>query len=597
MRRLSLSEALAVVAGAAVPAALAGVAIVIATFELAGHSGADIWSDAWTWVAIGLGGIALLIAVIAPIFVIVGRRSPNASGEAPKDQSAITAGERAGKVRMRPRVLPSAHGPFRIVSTTTTLSSSERQVATDAGTPQIAERLELALADGGIRSVRRTPGKPSAQVQLALPAEKMMQDYRNALETAAALTGPPDEVTTRRIRQLVLPLQKVLVQAVPEPARRRMATEIGAAGKLAAIELTLTDRQLERYPWELIADPAALRAGPLPITVWRSVLSPLDPPVRKRWTSSLVLAGRTAVRDELAVIRSELSGYSQIRVFDCPGIPSSFRPLLKEHPPAAFHLVAHESTLDDLTINPESFATDLGQSGVWVAVVSCRDSATVPSRESRPPAYEIAKRSGAATIGMAGLTQPDMSALFAAAFYRCLAGGFSALQGYHVAVRGIRDHGIYSTMWSIPVMYARTPNVIPFPADDQTRVRLGLEQVRFHVATLDRELKDLEGRDFRSAGEWARQTATPIVRTDCISEYLDEATAPVPAALPDERQDEINDARDELRSALSETADSLARLSRPEAQERRKALAKLQVRRMRQHRILRKLDRLIGEAR
>jgi hypothetical protein len=149
------------------------------------------------------------------------------------------------------------------------------------------------------------------------------------------------------------------------------------------------------------------------------------------------------------------------------------------------------------------------------------------------------------------------------------------------------------------VMYARTPNVIPFPTDDQARVRLGLEQVRFHVAALGCELEDLEGRDLRSVGEWAKQAASPIVRTDCISEYLAAATACGHAALPEERQDEINDARDELESALSETAESLTLLSssRAGAQERRKAQSKLPQYRMRHQRILRKLDRLIGDVR
>ena len=556
MRRpLNLGEVLAF---AAVPAALAAGAIAIATFELGGHPGAGIWSNAWTWFAVILGGIALLIAVIAPILAIVHGRMANASGRQPKNGPAITAEEHGEEVDVRPRVLPSTNRPFRTVRTTATVGESKRPMATDSGMPPIVERLELALADGVIRSVRKTLGEPSAQVELTVPAEKMLDDYRTALGLAAALTGPPDEVTAERIHQLVTPLQKMLVQAVPEPASRRIAKEgSGAAANLAAIELTLTDRELERYPWELIADSAALCAGPRPITVWRSVLSPMDPPVRKRWTSNLLLTGRPTGPDELTMIKGELSGNSQIRVFDCRGIPPSFRPLLEEHLPAAFHMVAHGGTLGDLMISPESLGVDLGQSGVWVAVVSCRDSAAVPSGEGRPPAYEIAQRSGAATIGMAGLTQPDMSGVFAAAFYRCLAHGFSALQGYHAAVRSVRDHAIYSTMWSIPVMYARTPNVIPFPTDDQVRARLGLEQVRFHVAVLDRELEDLEERDFRGAGEWASHAATPIVRTDCISEYLAEVKAPGSAALTDERKNEINDARDELQSALSETADSL----------------------------------------
>jgi hypothetical protein len=113
---------------------------------------------------------------------------------------------------------------------------------------------------------------------------------------------------------------------------------------------------------------------------------------------------------------------------------------------------------------------------------------------------------------------------------------------------------------------------------------------------LDRELEDLAGQDFRSAGEWAEHAETLIVRTDCISEYLHAATAPGTAAFPDELQDEIDDARDELQSALSETAESLARLSSAGAQERQKALSRLPLHQKRQQRILMKLHRLMGEA-
>jgi hypothetical protein len=247
-------------------------------------------------------------------------------------------------------------------------------------------------------------------------------------------------------------------------------------------------------------------------------------------------------------------------------------------------------------INPESVATDLGQSGVWVAVVNCHDSATAHSGERRPPAHEIARQSGAATIGVAGSPPPDISELFSATFYRCLARGFSALQGYHAAVRSVRNHGIYSPMWSIFVMYARNPNVIPFPTDDRARVRIGLEQVRFHAAVLKHELEELAGQDFRSAGEWAEHAETLIVRTDCISEYLHAATAPGTEAFPDDLQDEIDDARDELQSALSETAESLARLSGAREQERQNALSRLPLHQKRQQRILVKLHRLMGEA-
>jgi hypothetical protein len=156
-----------------------------------------------------------------------------------------------------------------------------------------------------------------------------------------------------------------------------------------------------------------------------------------------------------------------------------------------------------------------------------------------------------------------------------------------------------STPWCRPII-ATAGRVIPFPVRDQARARQGLEQVNFHTAVLDRELQDLAGRDFRSAGEWAVRTATPIVRTDCITDFLITVTSAKPAVTADEcrRQARIGDVRDELRSALSETARSLAQLSDPVAgpEERREVLQELPLHRMRHQRILGRLHKLIEGA-
>jgi len=146
-------------------------------------------------------------------------------------------------------------------------------------------------------------------------------------------------------------------------------------------------------------------------------------------------------------------------------------------------------------------------------------------------------------------------------------------------------------------------DVIPFPVPAQSRTHphLELEQVRFHAAALDRELQDLMRRDFRSAGEWAMQAATPIVRTDCIMDLLITATAARPAVTTDERRRQacISGLRDELQSALLDTAKSLARLGdrAAGAEERCEVLQKLPFHRMRYQHILGRLHELIEEPR
>jgi hypothetical protein len=155
---------------------------------------------------------------------------------------------------------------------------------------------------------------------------------------------------------------------------------------------------------------------------------------------------------------------------------------------------------------------------------------------------------------------------------------------------------IRNMSWRQPVTEAGC-DVIPFPVDDRARARLGLEQVRIHLTALGREMQWLAKGNFRSPGEWAKETATSIVRTECIADCLAQATAVSPAVSADERchQSCIGAARDELRSSLCETASSLARLSDPAAgaADRREVLRELPLHRMRQQRILGRLHELI----
>jgi hypothetical protein len=156
-------------------------------------------------------------------------------------------------------------------------------------------------------------------------------------------------------------------------------------------------------------------------------------------------------------------------------------------------------------------------------------------------------------------------------------------------------------MWSVPVMYASTSNVIPFPADDEARARLGIEQIRLHVKTLDLELQDLAAENFGCSGEWADQAATPILRTECIRSYLTAVVTARPAAVGDgrRRQRHLDKARDDLRSAMCATATALARLGDPDvgAPERRALLRELPRHRTRHQDVLETLDNLLGKGR
>lgn len=141
-----------------------------------------------------------------------------------------------------------------------------------------------------------------------------------------------------------------------------------------------------------------------------------------------------------------------------------------------------------------------------------------------------------------------------------------------------------------------TLTTIPFPADDQTRARLCLEQARLHIEELDRELQRLARGGFRSPGEWARQTATPLVRIRCINSCLTSPAAVDSEAHTGEhwRWGDLENARHELQSVLLATATSVARLSDPVlgTADRRELLKELPLHRARQRRILAALREL-----
>jgi len=137
----------------------------------------------------------------------------------------------------------------------------------------------------------------------------------------------------------------------------------------------------------------------------------------------------------------------------------------------------------------------------------------------------------------------------------------------------------------------RTSNVIQFPGGRKL-ARSGFEQVRLQIEALDRELLTLTQGKSWSAGEWAKQTATPIVRTEYIGSYLTADSATPPAATVSQyRRWRLARTRNELLSVLSAIRIMLTRMGEPTLGPigRQEVLEKLPAHRKQQQHILRKL--------
>ena len=140
--------------------------------------------------------------------------------------------------------------------------------------------------------------------------------------------------------------------------------------------------------------------------------------------------------------------------------------------------------------------------------------------------------------------------------------------------------------------------MIPFPVDAGGLGRSGIEQVRLHTEELDRELLQLARGTFRGPGEWARQTATPLVRIWLIRIYLTSLTITDPEKhVCERRQLDVEKALDELGTALSATTNALTWLSDPtsDTADRREVLAELSLHRTQQQRILAVLLELLKQ--
>lgn len=139
---------------------------------------------------------------------------------------------------------------------------------------------------------------------------------------------------------------------------------------------------------------------------------------------------------------------------------------------------------------------------------------------------------------------------------------------------------------------ARVPNVIPFPGCEG-RTRGGFEQIRHHAEALDRELQALARGTFWSPGEWARRTAIPIVRTECIRGYVTAADAIPPRAVGQYRRRRLARSRNELLAVLSATRSSLTRMGEPSLglAGRQDTLEELFAHRDRQRHLLAKLEK------
>jgi hypothetical protein len=164
---------------------------------------------------------------------------------------------------------------------------------------------------------------------------------------------------------------------------------------------------------------------------------------------------------------------------------------------------------------------------------------------------------------MAAELPASVGIAFAEDFYRRLAVGATVIEAHSHAVRSIRATSGFTNLWSVPVLYSSSPNLVIFPASSHARARLSFDEVSSHLEKLGEEIGGVADRRDWTSGDWAEKTAASAVRITYVRGVLATLTK-----ILDERPDDLfyalrlGQGCDDLESYLEDISSCLSRLTR-----------------------------------
>jgi hypothetical protein len=352
----------------------------------------------------------------------------------------------------------------------------------------ISAKIQLLSTDGVLYGSVLTLGaapEDCARASTELPPYVWgkCRDWHEHLEGMWHLLGEEGLKHWQKIyHQLEAEMAEILRQAVlPNPLYGRLMTHLQHQGDgLALIEVCINDEQIDCLPFELLSQ-CKWRSG-LEVVAWRGRTGPVlrKPELR-------LLAARSAPKDvALPQNEEEIAAIGDyIAHRDGPEI--GFRKLgnspyeefteeIGSFCPGVVHLTSH-GTLDSFLFNSpptkdligyDSMARYLGRRPFVSTVVSTACFSARPTfyrdKDGICFAKEVVAQGMSAAIGMANKITPRAAEVFCRNLYGELGISSPAVLAYAKAVLAIKEMREYDRLlWSVPVMYARNSNVIPFP--------------------------------------------------------------------------------------------------------------------------------------
>jgi len=376
--------------------------------------------------------------------------------------------------------------------------------------------LELSSRGGELREARLTMDiSPDQSVSetISLPEgmrEKCL-DWYDHLEAWWVIEGEQGLGWWRKKHdELALEMRDVMhAVLLPGEFGRRVQQEAErAAGGLLLIGISAEDDQLDYLPLELLGHPR--ENDETRIVVWRCRAAPA-----RRKPVLRLLAVRSAPRDvslpqnedQVTAIGAYLAPGEGPRIETDVLGNSTYEELavaVRDFVPGVIHLVTHGTRTAFQFDSPPShdlveygaFARYLGRIPSVTTVVSTACFSAQPPARGEDRAVCFASRvielGVSAAVGMATKITPNAAQRFTEALYGELARARPITEAYAEAVLALRDMKEDDhLLWSVPVMYAKNSNVIPFPnrgyfdlLDRLEGLLEGIEGLRTQLAAL-----------------------------------------------------------------------------------------------------------------
>lgn len=393
------------------------------------------------------------------------------------------------------------------------------------------ELLEASLTLDGVPGERAT-----ASARLTGDVLDKCREWHFYVESLWGMPGDKAiEVWRGKHREMAEETKRAVSAALlPGKAGGLLAEAVNSrSGGLLLLEVRADSKQVDSMPLELLGQPG--REGGAQVVVWRSRAGSVV-----RSPSLRLLVARSAPvdvslpqnEDEVRAIGTYVAGRGQQGIATEPLGNCTYEDFvikIRDFRPGVVHLATH-GTRDAFQFNSPPSNDPVGYDSLVryfarresvAAVVSTACFSAQPEIDGNKHHVCFAGRlvdvGLSAAIGMASKITPRAAKTFTEALYTEFSRGRTAVEAYAEAVLAVRGMTEYDhLLWSVPVLYSRSRNVIPFPdpgyldqLDKWRSAQEGIEGLRRRLSRLP-----AMSRDTRIAAAGGLALDMAVIRQD-----------------------------------------------------------------------------------